>query len=161
MLDLGRFIDELKDNNKNITQADQDVEISIIEKVLASEITFLFYINLTRNEFSTTQIKVDIFSAMKEIQVIQRYSKIYTSRPSDYLRTILKTDIGELRSYPWLSSNFLIKFPGNIRPMQTTFVFSYDIPTHPLFIKERLPFCGHPSSRSRHGLVQGMGVGAW
>jgi len=24
---------------------------------------------------------------------------------------------------------------------------------YPLFMKERLPFCGYPSSRSRHGLV--------
>ena len=33
--------------------------------------------------------------------------------------------------------------------------------TRTLFVEERLPFYGHPSSWSRHGLVQGVGVGSW
>jgi hypothetical protein len=71
--DLDMFIHELKDNNKNPTHLElaYNPELSIIEKALASEITFLFYINLARNRFLDYTDEVDIFLEMKEIQLTE------------------------------------------------------------------------------------------
>jgi hypothetical protein len=103
--DLRMFIDELKDNNKNSTHLElaYNSELSIIEKALASEITFLFYINLARNRFlDYTDEGRHFLGDERDTDYRNRFSvddetgetvEVRIPRPIDYLRTILKSDI--------------------------------------------------------------------
>ena len=103
--DLDMVIHELKDDNKNPTHLElvYDSELSIIEKALASEINFLFYINLARNRFlDYTDEGRNFLGDERDTGYRNRFLKddergdiieTHISRPVDYLRTILKTDI--------------------------------------------------------------------
>ena len=103
--DLDIFIHELKDDNKNPTHLElvHNSELSIIEKALASEINFLFYINLARNRFlDYTDEGRNFLGDERDTGYRNRFLKddesgdtieTHISRPVDYLRTILKTDI--------------------------------------------------------------------
>ena len=93
--DLDKFIHELKDNNKNLTHLElvYNSELSIIEKALASEITFLFYINLARNRFLDYTDEGRHFLGDKRDTGYKDTNEIHTVRPIDFLRTILKSDI--------------------------------------------------------------------
>jgi len=88
------FIDELRDN-KNSTHLElaYNSELSIIEKALASEITFLFYINLARNRFLDYTDEGRHFLGDKRDTGYKDTNEIHTARPIDFLRTILKSDI--------------------------------------------------------------------
>ena len=89
------FIDELKGNHKNSTHLElaYNSELSIIEKALASEITFLFYINLVRSRFLDYTDEGRHFLGDERDTDYKDTDEIHISRPIDLLRTILKSDI--------------------------------------------------------------------
>ena len=93
--DLGMFINELKGNNKNSTHLElaYNSELSIIEKALASEITFLFYINLVRNRFLDYTDEGRHFLGDERDTGYKDTGEIHIARPIDFLTTILKSDI--------------------------------------------------------------------
>ena len=115
--DLGKFVEKLKDNKKSIL-VDQhlelvyDSELLIIEKALASEVTFLFYINLARNKFlDYTEGGRHFLGEERDIDyrdtVDDENNEIYVQRPIDFLTIILKSDI-ELK-------NTFLKWMADIR----------------------------------------------
>jgi DNA-binding MarR family transcriptional regulator len=94
--DLSRFIKKLKD--KNLTQVNQHLELaynselSIIEKALASEVTFLFYINLAKEKFLDYTGEGRYFLGDKRDTEYQDTTESHIMRPIDFLRRILKSD---------------------------------------------------------------------
>jgi hypothetical protein len=93
--DLGMFINELKGNTRNSTHLElaYNSELSIIEKALASEITFLFYINLVRNRFLDYTDEGRHFLGDERDAGYKDTGEIHIARPIDFLTTILKSDI--------------------------------------------------------------------
>jgi hypothetical protein len=118
------FIDELRDN-KNSTHLElaYNSELSIIEKALASEITFLFYINLVRNRFLDYTNEGRHFLGDERDTGYKDTNEIHTARPIDFLRTILKSDI-ELKSMfqRWIADIMLYRRHAteNMEKFETT-----------------------------------------
>jgi hypothetical protein len=67
-------------------------ELSIIEKALANEITFLFYINLARNRFLDYTDEGRHFLGDERDIDYKDTSKYHILKPVDYLKMILKAD---------------------------------------------------------------------
>jgi DNA-binding MarR family transcriptional regulator len=108
--DLSQFVEKLKDN-KNLTEVNQHLklvynfELPIIEKALASEITFLFYINLARERFLDYTDEGRNFLGDERDMTYKDYQDkdyndqghletidIHIQKPIDLLEIILKTD---------------------------------------------------------------------
>lgn len=93
-IDLWKFVDVL-DHDRDSTTIGQHMktisgsELSIIEKVLASEITFLFYINLARNRFIDYTDEGRNFLGDERDTDYKDTAEYHILRPADYLRAIL------------------------------------------------------------------------
>jgi hypothetical protein len=127
--DIGRFVDKLKDD-KNLTQVDRHIELiyntelSVIEKALASEITFLFYINLARNKFLDYTDEGRYFLG-EERDTGKDTTDFHILKPSDFLRIILKSDkelkntflewMADIRDYRQRSAEQMEEFEKTIR----------------------------------------------
>jgi DNA-binding MarR family transcriptional regulator len=140
--DLSKFVKMLKD--KNLTQDNQHLELvfnselSIIEKALASEITFLFYINLAREKFLDYIDEGRHFLGDKRDTDYLDYQdtdynyqgdletiKIHKQRPIDFLRLILKSDrelsdtflrwMADIMDYRRRSGQHMEKFEATVK----------------------------------------------
>ena len=127
--DIGKFVDMLK-NDKNLTQVDRHIELiyntelSVIEKALASEITFLFYINLARNKFLDYTDEGRYFLG-EERDTGKDTTDFHILKPSDFLRIILKSDkelkniflewMADIRDYRQRSAEQMEEFEKTIR----------------------------------------------
>jgi DNA-binding MarR family transcriptional regulator len=96
-VDLGRFVGELTINidfmhNNRQTKTIYDSELSIIEKSLASEITFLFYINLARDRFLDYTDEGRNFLGDERDTDYKDTAEYHILKPVDFLKMILKSD---------------------------------------------------------------------
>jgi DNA-binding MarR family transcriptional regulator len=131
--DLGKFVGELKDN-KDLMQVDQHMKIiynsdlTIVEKAFASEITFLFYINLARNKFLDYTEEGRNFLWDERDSGYKNIADYHILKPSDFLKEILKSDrelknmflqwIDDIRDYRHKSEKQIEEFEKTIRGLK-------------------------------------------
>ena len=94
-VDLAKFVNELSINIDLINRQAKtfyESELSIIEKALSNEITFLFYINLARNRFLDYTDEGRNFLEDERDTDYKDTTKCYILKPIDYLKMILRSD---------------------------------------------------------------------
>jgi DNA-binding MarR family transcriptional regulator len=89
--DLGRFVKHLEQINQ-LSDSGYNSELSIIENVLANEITISFYINLVRSKHLDYTDEYKHFLGDERDPDYRDTDEYHVLRPADFLRTILRSD---------------------------------------------------------------------